>query len=215
MLPNQVRCPQCGNTFLAQTAATTGGLCVPCASGTRSTLGSVKKRYEAFLEQTKIQRAIWSGIVDRVHAVGGGLNSLAPAERTYYLLSCLDAELWQGGLHTYFHNSSGDHYQGTLLALNEVQCPVWIEYLAKAAAILFPGGALPSNTDERRKLLPWWPKGDDTKPEWDRRLDELQAEYKPRLEELSKIIGDYALAHHIIPSPARCDSVGSALGNLG
>ena len=57
MSPNQVVCPQCGNTMLVTTAAETGGLCVPCASGTRSTLGVAKKRYEAFLERTKTSRA--------------------------------------------------------------------------------------------------------------------------------------------------------------
>lgn len=215
MPPNQVLCPQCGNSFLAKTAATTGGMCVPCASGTRGTLGSVKKRYEEFLERTKIQRAIWSEIVDRVHAVGGGLDSLTPAERTYYLLSGLDGEVWRGGIHTFFNNSSGNHYRETLEALTEVQCPVWIDYLTRAAAILFPNAVPPSNWDERRKIMPWRPKGDDTKPEWEQGLDELEADCKPRLEDLSQIVGNYALAHHIIPSPDRGDSVVSAPCKLG
>jgi hypothetical protein len=156
--------------------------------------------------RTKIQRTIWSEIVDRVHAVVGGLDSLTPAERTYYLLSGLDGEVWRGGIHTFFNNSSGNHYREIIEALTEVQCPVWIDYLTRAAAILFPNAVPPSNWDERQKIMPWWPKGGDTKPEWEQGLDELAADCKPRLEDLSQIVGNYALARHIIPKAKPCDN---------
>ncbi|HBJ84808.1 MAG TPA: hypothetical protein DDZ88_13240 [Verrucomicrobiales bacterium] len=126
---------------------------------------------------------------------------ISPAERTYYLLSCLDAELWRGGFHTYFHNSSGNHYDVTLKALDEVKCPVWKEYLARVGTILFPGGNVPSDTAERHKILPTWPDDPQMSSlEWQQRLDQLDSEFKPRLEKLGEVIEAFALAHQIFPA---------------
>lgn len=64
----------------------------------------------------------------------------------------MDGEVSNGGLIQFIENSSGDNFEETLKALNEIKATEYVKIL-ESIKTLFPNGYLPKDTGERRKLI--------------------------------------------------------------
>ena len=68
---------------MPETAARTGGFCMPCKSGTRSNIEASKiaAKKERELDATDPFRIYWRKLVDRVYKSPVGLTQLSDVER--------------------------------------------------------------------------------------------------------------------------------------
>src|ERR1051326_5628751 len=138
----QVTCSECGATMLASTAARTGGLCMACKQGIRKHIESARVYYQ----QQRLPdpfRDYWRDLVRSVHDTPDGFYRLSPQEQTYFSVCLLDGEVYNGGMHQFFYNSSGDHYAEALRGLRS-----W-EHCA-ATSCLSPPAASSSPQASRR-----------------------------------------------------------------
>src|SRR5258708_36632336 len=107
-MPTEPRttCSTCGATILSTTATRTGGLCMACKQGIRQNIEAAKVYYR----QQRLPdpfRDHWTALVRRVHNMPDGFNYLSPLEQTYYSVSILVGEAYNGGVPQFFSKSSG------------------------------------------------------------------------------------------------------------
>jgi len=98
---------------------------------------------------------LWSFLVATVFRGRTGLENLEalmPSARVIYLAGVLDGEVFNGGFHQYFSNSSGEHAHRTLFALHELGATRRASLLQRAIAI-FPSKRVPQDRGERNDAL--------------------------------------------------------------
>jgi hypothetical protein len=173
--------------MLATTAARTGGLCMACKQGIRQHIESAKVYYQD-LRQPDPFRDYWTALVHRVHDTPDGFYRLSPHEQTYFSVCLLDGEVYNGGMHQFFHNSSGDYYAEALRGLEELGATRSHGLLLAACREFFPCGEPPRDTAARRAIL----------PEPSRDFDDIEREYWADPDELGDRLRRYALDHHLI-----------------
>lgn len=180
MPEEKAQCVECGVVFLATTAARTGGKCIPCLRGTRASveegakrnaeerrrrkaneearqriLEKVRPKLGDFLAEEDPVRVLWLVILDTVIPKPERrqrIEALGMAARVIYLAHCVVGEVYNGGFHQYFANSSGDHAHAAhqaLLALGAVQRA----RLLGLAIGAFPDGQVPTDELERNTEL--------------------------------------------------------------
>jgi len=185
--------------ILPATAKATDGVCMACKQGIRKNLDSTKKYYE---EQRKPDpvRDYWKVLVHRVHHTPEGFYGLSPTERTYYAVCLFEGEIYNGGVHQFFYNSSGNFYSEVIAGLQELGAIKSLELLLLAKQVLFSDVDLPAATAERREILPWWPK-DKTAPTpaWSVELDSIDGKFYADPDKLGERLRYYALYHKLIP----------------
>ncbi|EHP41763.1 hypothetical protein OR16_18261 [Cupriavidus basilensis OR16] len=121
-MSERLPCALCGELILADTAAKTGGLCMPCKGGYRQQIDDGKKRRVRERQcGESAEREYWTGLVNRVHGEGGGFLSLGIHEKTYFAVTCLIGEVYSGGFHQFFSNSAGECYEYALH--HRTRCP--------------------------------------------------------------------------------------------
>lgn len=186
-------CSKCGAEILTATAARTNGLCMACKQGIRKNIESSKKYYE---EQRKPDpfRDYWKDLTHRVHQTTEGFDGLSPKEKTYYAVCILDGEVYNGGLHQFFFNHSGEYYREALNGLAELGAFYSRELLIAARLALFPNGDMPHETRLRREMLCSYPDESAT----DRILDELDKKYYEDPDKLGELLRKYALSHRLV-----------------
>jgi hypothetical protein len=152
---SKVPCTKCGNLILPDTAQRTGGVCMPCKSGTRDQIEASKKEHvrQRELDKTCPYRALWRQLHSKVYSEGGGFHTLTKTEKTYWALNLLEGEVYNGGFDQFFHNSSGSHYLLVTEGLKALGAEQSLSLLHKAKQILFADRGVPENTTERRTLL--------------------------------------------------------------
>ena len=117
----RVPCKSCGESIHPDTAAKNGGLCMPCKGGYRERIEAGKSRREEEKKyEQSAERQYWLGLSSRVHGSPSGFNELPQPEQTYFSLGCLIGEVYNGGLHQFFFNSSGAMYGVALDGLFEL-----------------------------------------------------------------------------------------------
>ena len=187
----QVTCSACGATMLASTAARTGGLCMACKQGIRQNITAAKVYYQQ-QRQPDTFRDYWTALVHRVHDTPDGFYRLSPQEQTYFSVSVLSGEVYNGGMHQFFFNSSGDYYSEALRGLEELGALRCRALLLAARQELFPADEPPRDTAARRALLP--------SPSYD--LDATDKEFWTDPDKLEDRLRRYALDHHLVPPEA-------------
>lgn len=128
---------------------------MPCKGGYRERLEAEKKlrEEERERERTDPDRKLWLSIVEEVYYSPLGFDGLSHPKKLYFALGCLEGELYNGGFHQYFSNSSGSHYsyaEEGLIAIGALQT---LELLQQAKVELFSSGSVPVDTAERRVSL--------------------------------------------------------------
>jgi hypothetical protein len=162
-----------------------------CKQGIRKQIESSKVYYEQ-QKQPDPFRDYWKDLVRRVHATPDGFYRLSQQEQAYFSVCLLDGEVYNGGMHQFFFNSSGDYYCEALRGLEEMGAMRCHTLLLKAGDELFPVGKPPRDTSARREILP--------KPSHD--LDEIDREFWSDPDKLRERLRDYAFRHHLIQPPA-------------
>lgn len=191
----RVTCSQCGAQILPATAAKNRGLCVPCKSGYRSQIEAGKKRRDREREyERSAGRKYWLALLDRIHRTSQGLASLSQPEKTYYAVSCLVGEVYNGGFDQFFSNSSGALYGLALDGLFELRAEQSAALLVQAKELLFGDGPVPSDRAERLRLMPT--VGNDSHPAW-QRLDSLDRAFWDDPDQLAEKCTAYANRHHL------------------
>lgn len=81
-----------------------------------------------------------------------GFNRVSTAERVFYCVYWLEAEVNNGGFHQFFYNSSGDYALETAAALAEIGA-VYTKQLLEQAFTVFPQQAPPKHRGLRQQQL--------------------------------------------------------------
>jgi uncharacterized protein DUF4375 len=173
-------CLDCGVSILTATAAKTGGKCIPCARGTRTQIDqSIRlaaeqrerdRKNRLALERIKTKErptfrdfaaeddsvaVLWSFLIATVFRDRTGrenVDALTPSAKVLYLAQILDGEVFNGGFHQYFSNTSGEYAHRTLFALHELGATRRASLLQRAIAT-FPNKRVPRNRKKRNDEL--------------------------------------------------------------
>jgi hypothetical protein len=122
----------------------------------------------------------------------GGLESLTSAERWLFALTWLGLETNSGGLHQFFFNDAGKFAADALLGLEAIGALKSAEVLRRAIA-LFPGGHVPVDETERRRVLNKLPQD----VQWKRLGEDLTREFWAACEDdqWAQLASDYIASH--------------------
>lgn len=142
----RIPCTRCGELILQETAAKNGGLCMPCKGGYRERIeqGKLRREQQSAYEQSS-ERKYWLMLVDRVHKQPKGFDELLQSEKTYFAVSCLIGEVFNGGFEQFFSNSSGELYGLALDGLFEMEAEVSAALLVQAKEVLFGDATVPQD----------------------------------------------------------------------
>ncbi len=170
-MTTRLPCLQCSALILPDTALKNNGLCLPCKGGYREKIeqGKRQKEIDRAYDQSP-ERKYWFDLVKRVYESPDGFLKLNSVERTYYAVSCLIGEVYNGGFDQFFSNSSGEVYAFALDGLRLLGANESAALLLRAKEILFGVNDVPSDSTKRNKLMPT--AANDDAPEW-QQLDEL------------------------------------------
>ena len=201
-MTDKIPCTECGAMILPATADKTGGLCMPCKQGIRADIEASKEFYKEQRELEKQYdpfRELWLSLVDRAYKDEKGFDNLSEDEKIYFYLGILDGEAFNGGLHQFFTNTSGDRYEETLQYLELMDAMHTHALLKKAKTILFGDAPVPVDHQERNETIAQFPEDDDTpEPEWCIALDEVDDEYYKDLDKLSEKMNQFAIESGIL-----------------
>lgn len=141
--------------ILARTAMRNDGKCVPCSNGTRESMEASRQRYREERERDKTDPACiyWHSLVERVYKTEAGFDGLAEAEKRYFAVCCLSSEVYNGGFHQFFLNSTGSYYVHAVAGLEEMEAGEFLQLLKKAKQVWFDFSDVPTDTRSRRLLL--------------------------------------------------------------
>ena len=158
-----------------------------CKQGIRKHIESARVYYQ----QQRLPdpfRDYWRDLVRSVHDTPDGFYRLSPQEQTYFSVCLLDGEVYNGGMHQFFYNSSGDHYAEALRGLEELGALRCHVLLVAACREFFPAGEPPRDTAARREILP--------EPSHD--LDDIEKEFWSDPDKLGDRLREYALRHQLV-----------------
>lgn len=144
---------------------------MPCKQGTRKSIDASKRYYE---EQKKYDpwRELWASLVKRVYDEDNGYETLSEDERLYYAVSVLSGEVYNGGMHQFFSNSSGELYRDAIEGLQKLGAVHSFGLLQDAVSILFDDEEPPTDRLARWDAMKHYPEGADASiPEWSSRLN--------------------------------------------
>jgi hypothetical protein len=131
---------------------------------------------------------LWLELVKRVSHQG--FESLADPEKLFFAAALVEMEVNNGGLFQYFFNSSADHYNDAIRALEDMNAEPAVAVLQMAKQALFPMDEMPVSTGARRKLLPEWQD-----------LDQLDLSFFTDPKGLNARLRAFALRHGLFESP--------------
>jgi hypothetical protein len=193
----QATCSECGATFLASTAARTGGICMACKQGIRKHIEESRVYYQRQREPDPF-RDYWADLVRRVFAAPDGFYRLSRPEKTYYLGQVLYGEVFNGGMRQFFDNSSGDFYRETLDALKELGAMSSLGLLIAAKEILFPDCDPPPDQVARYKMMPQYPETAEPQPAFYSELERIDDVFYSDPDEIPDRLRKYALDHQLV-----------------
>lgn len=128
-----------------------------------------KLTFAEFLAEQEPVDVVWRLLVSLVFrdASSENLGALSFPARTLYLVGVMDGEIYNGGFHQYFSNSSGKYAHETLECLVQLGA-LEAAGLLRAAMSAFPARRVPADRSERNAAL------DDVPP---KDLDALDKKY--------------------------------------
>jgi hypothetical protein len=193
----KVPCTKCGALILPTTAQATGGVCMPCKQGNRENLERAKEYYKKQKEYNPF-RELWTSLVQRVHQTEAGYEGLTHEERVYWCARILEGEVYNGGFHQFFTNSSGEHFEDTINALLELRAFESLKLLRAAADLLFEDGMVSTDRAVRNSSIKDFPKEGYKETEWCIQLDQLDKAYWAKPDSLGEKLDRYAEEHEIL-----------------
>jgi len=160
---------------------------MPCKTGYRRHIDDTKRRRALEREYEKsAERKYWLQLVARVHSSDDGFQYLNGAEKTYYAVSCLVGEVYNGGFHQFFSNSAGDLYADALEGLSQLEAAQALSLLVRAKELFFGVREVPQDRQDRNDLLPDLESYDSTT------LDQLEKAFWSDPDKLSDRLAGFA-----------------------
>jgi tetratricopeptide (TPR) repeat protein len=136
----------------------------PCALCGRPTLPFFKVDGGDFLcmncwreEKSKVDPyfKLNNRLIEQVYHPDVGFDRFTEDEKAVFAIRELVHEVLNGGFHQYFYNSSGVRHAAAEAALERLNEPEALDLLRRARQALFAGVAIPDDTAERRKMIPF------------------------------------------------------------
>lgn len=151
----KIPCSRCHALIMPETAARTGGLCMPCKSGTRAHIDAAKiaAERERELDASDPFRIHCRQLVARVVESPSGLAQLSEVEKQYWAVDRLFVEVHNGGFHQYFFNSSSESYSAAVDGLAAMAATTSLLLLQKAKQMIFGFAVVPIETVMRRTIV--------------------------------------------------------------
>ena len=174
---------------------------MPCQGGYRGGIEEGKRwaREEREHRRTDQFRRLWVSLVERVHGSPNGFDTLSEPEKLYFAVGLLELDVYNGGFHQYFFNNAGSKYVYAEKGLVALGATGTLGLLQKAKEALFPGGAIPVETDARRRALPRVEADSDGRtPKWSEELDDLDNRYWADSETLTRRLQRFARDHGLV-----------------
>ena len=195
-MTERVPCRECGAEILPTTAKATGGICMACKQGIRQDIESSKKYYEAQRQYDPFKE-LWKSLVHRIYKTKEGLHGLSPAERTYYCVLVLEGEVYNGGMHQYFSNSSGDDYKATIDGLLELKAFKALLLLTEAKNLLFEGD-VPEDPAARNEAIKDYEDSGSPPPAWVQELERIDQGFWDDPDGLGERLEAFAREHGLV-----------------
>lgn len=168
---------------------------MPCKGGYRERIEEGKQQRErARVYEQSAERMYWLDLVHRIHKTPQGFGGLTQPEKTYYAVSCLIGEVYNGGFDQFFSNSSGELYGLALDGLFELEAEASAALLVQAKEVLFGDRLVPLDRAKRLELMPTM--ANDAATEW-KQLGALDKAFWTDPEQLAERCKTYALSHHL------------------
>ncbi len=202
-MTDKIPCKECGTEILPTTAKSTGGLCRPCDQGTRESIEKSKKYYKKQKEYDP-HRELWISLVKRTHREDGGFDRdgfdrLSPNEKLYYSVTVLDGEVYNGGMHQFFSNSSGSLFKEVVKGLEILGFKHTLDLLLEAKEILFGEIEPPDDNTERYDVMRQYPEEDDASiPKWSFDLERINKAYWDSKEKIAERVILFAVEKGLI-----------------
>ena len=199
-MEEETKCSRCGALILSSTASKTDGLCMPCKGGYRETIDESKRRAREEREQMRNDpfRKLWVSLVERADGPAGGFDRLSETEKLYYAVGVLELEVYNGGFHQYFFNSSASSYSYAEKGLISLGAMQTLQLLREAKQILFPSMTVPVDTATRRRVIPLDAERNESIPDWSHRLDALDRRFYADSENLASRLKAFAREHGLV-----------------
>ena len=136
------------------------------------------------------------GLIDRVVDSPSGFNGLSEPEKLCYAVALVRDEVYNGGFHQYFFNSSGSYYNYAENGLVRLGATQILELLRLAKEIVFPLTPVPMDMKTRRLLIPipGYPL-----PDWAEKLNEIDRRFNACPDEITPRLEAYAREHKLVP----------------
>jgi hypothetical protein len=192
----KVPCIKCGAEILPSTAEETGGLCMPCKNGYRDQIEASKRYYEE-LKKYDPYRELSMSLVHRVHHTEAGYNGLTRDERLYHTLVVLRGEVYNGGFHQFFFNTSGGMYRDACTGLELLGAEQSLRLLEQAKNVLF-GLVEPSDDQADRWSEMKQYSDDDDEPNWSTELCEIDKTFWQDPDKLSEKLDTFAVQRGLL-----------------
>lgn len=168
---------------------------MPCKGGYRERIEEGKKQREREREyEQSAERKYWLALIDRIFNTSQGFAGLSQPEKTYYAVSCLIGEVYNGGFDQFFSNSSGDLYGLALDGLFELGAEKSAGLLVQAKEVLFGDRPVPVDRSKRLDLMPT--VANNSHPAWEK-LDSLDRAFYEDSDQLAEKCMAYAISHHL------------------
>lgn len=196
LMIQRIPCKACGEQIHPDTASKSDGLCMPCKGGYRARIEEGKRHREAEKQyEQSAERKYWLALVQRVHHEAGGFSALPAHEKAYYAVTCLIGEVYNGGFHQYFSNSSGEHYGYALDGLMELEAGRSTELLLQARELFFGSQLVPLDRAKRNQMLPSIAHLDSSLNDLWSRLDTIEKEFWSDPDHIGQRCNDFAAKH--------------------
>jgi hypothetical protein len=186
-------CKDCGALILPATAESTGGICMACKQGIRRDIERSRAGYTALSGYDPV-RELWKSLVAR-SSRDPELARFFPRERTYFTISLLEGEVYNGGFDQFFSNSSGMYYENAASGLAEMGASNSLTILRQACEAIFGESAPPADRWERWAVMEGKREGFPGREVILERLDKRFCEDPDNLVDL---LLAYAEAHGLI-----------------
>src|SRR5262245_54322172 len=172
---DRLPCTFCGALILGATAASTGGLCMPCKGGYRESIeASKRERADRKREEKDPDAKHWVWLVEQVCLSPDGIYGLSPENRWFFAVFELEGEVYNGGFDQYFTNSSGDRYEHAVTGLQAMGATESLALLLAAKELLFGSNPVPGSQAER---FEWMDDMRSVNRDLDHRLDHLDEQF--------------------------------------
>jgi hypothetical protein len=150
-LMEKIPCNECGALILPTTAENTGGVCMACKQGIRKSMEASRAYYQS-LKAYDPFRELWKSLVER-SSEDEALISFSREERSYFAVSLLNGEVYNGGFDQFFSNSSGNHYVSVIEGLQDLGALSSLRLAREAADTIFGRRAPPADRAKRWQIM--------------------------------------------------------------